>query len=87
MFLKDGVDFINTTQNVTFDIGETTQSVLVPITLDSITEPTEEFNLVLKHVPGGDPNITILQPSVSVGIILDTRKSTVEHVRNSSFKY
>ena len=63
--------------NVTFDIGETTQSVLVPITLDSITEPTEEFNVVLKHVLGGDTSIAILEPSVSVGIILDTRKSTV----------
>ena len=79
MFIKDGVDFTSTIQNVIFDIGETTRSILVPITRDSIAEPTEEFNLVLKYVPGAD-TITILEPSVSVGIILDTSKSTVEYV-------
>ena len=42
-----------------------------------IAEPTEEFNLVLQHVPGGDTNIIILEPSVSIGIILDTRKTTL----------
>ena len=73
----NGVDFSDIVQNVSFDVGETTQAVLVPITRDRIAEPTEEFNLVLKHVPGGDTNITILEPSVSVGIIVDTRKATV----------
>ena len=79
MFLTgNGVDFTDVVKNVTFDIGETTQNVLVPITCDSIAEPTEEFNLVLKLVPGGDTNITILKPSVSVGIILDTSKTSAQ---------
>ena len=75
--IGNGVDFTDIVQNVTFDIGETTQDVLIPITRDRIAEPKEEFNLVLKHVPVGDTSITILEPSVCVGIILDTRKATL----------
>ena len=65
---------------MTFEIGETIQSVSVPIIRDSIIETAEEFNLVLKRVPGDDTNITILEPSVSVGIITDTSEFTIEHV-------
>ena len=75
--IGNGIDFTNVVQNVTFGIGITNQIVLVPITRDSITEPTEQFNLVLKDVPGGDTIITILEPSVSVGIIFDTSKGTI----------
>lgn len=67
-------------RNVTFEIGETMQTVLVQITSDSIPEPSEEFNLVLKHVPEGDTSIIISEPSVAVGIIFDTSKGTVEYV-------
>ena len=66
---------------MTFEIGETVQTVSVPITRDSIIETAEEFNLTLKRVPGDNTNITILEPSVAVGIITDTSKFTIEHVK------
>jgi len=81
--IGNGIDFTNVVQNVTFGIGTTKQTILVPIACDSITEPTEQFNLVLKHVPGGDTSITILEPSVSVGVIFDTSKRTI-NLKNSS---
>ena len=76
----NGVYFTDIVQNVTFEIGETIQSVSVPITRDSIIEAAEEFNLVLKRVPGDDTNITILEPSVSVGIITDTSEFIIAHL-------
>ena len=65
---------------MTFEIGETVQTVSVLITRDSIIETDEEFNLILKRVPGDDTNITILEPSVSVGIITDTSEFTIDYV-------
>ena len=78
-FAGDDVDFTDVVQNVTFAIGETTQNVLIPISRDDLPEADEEFNLVLKQVPGGDTGIAILEPSVSVGIITDTSEFIIEH--------
>ena len=80
-FAGNDVDFTDVVQNVTFAIGETTQNVLVPIIRDDIPEADEEFNLVLKNVLGGDTSIDILEPSVSVGIIIDTSESIIEHLQ------
>ena len=84
-FIGNGIDFNSAVQNITFEIGQTIQNIHIPIIYDSIIESNEEFNLVLKHVPGGDTNTAILEPSISVGIILDTCKTAIEYYAHYCF--
>jgi len=63
------VDYSNTNVNLTFEIGETTKIVNVPITNDCEIEGSENFNMILRHF---DTNVRLLSPSQSVGTITDT---------------
>jgi len=63
------VDYSNTIVNLTFEIGDTTKIVNVPITNDCETEDPENFNVILRRF---DTNAELLSPSRSIGIITDT---------------
>jgi len=63
------VDYSNTIVNLTFEIGDTTKIMNVPITNDCETEGSENFIIVLRRF---DTSVGLLQPFHSVGIITDT---------------
>ena len=63
------MDYSNTIVNLTFEIGDTTKTVNVPITTDCETEGSENFNIILRRF---DTNVRQLQPFRSVGTITDT---------------
>ncbi|MDB6032927.1 MAG: hypothetical protein JWM16_3265 [Verrucomicrobiales bacterium] len=48
-----GVDFVDPTATITFNPGETTKTVLVPIINDSLDEPNETLELYLSNTTGG----------------------------------
>ena len=63
------MDYRNTIVNLTFEVGDTTKIVNVPITNDCETEDSENFNVILRRF---DTNVRLLSPSRSVGTITDT---------------
>ena len=65
------MDYSNTIVNFTFEIGDTTKIVNVPITNDCEIEDSENFNIILRRF---DTNVRLLSPSQSVGTITDTGK-------------
>ena len=65
------MDYSNTIVNITFEIGDTTKLVNVPITNDCEIEDSENFNIILRRF---DSNVRLLSPSRSVGTITDTGK-------------
>ncbi|HKQ36616.1 MAG TPA: Calx-beta domain-containing protein, partial [Verrucomicrobiae bacterium] len=50
---REGVDYTGFTNTITFQAGETSQSVTVPILADGLVEGIEFLNLVLTNVTGG----------------------------------
>ncbi len=48
-----GSDYTAVTTNLTFNVGETIKTVLIPIVADSLSEPTETVNLILSAPTGG----------------------------------
>ena len=66
-------DYSNDTIVVTFNPGETEQTVLVPVIPDCITEGSEFFNLTLSADPAAAAvGIMLGDPSVAVAEIEDT---------------
>ena len=66
-------DYSNDTIVVTFNPGETEQTVLVPVNPDCITEGSEFFNLTLSADPAAAAvGIMLGDPSVAVAEIEDT---------------
>lgn len=63
------MDYRNTIVNLTFENGNTTKIVNVPIINDCETEGSENFNVILRRF---DTNVRQLQPFRSVGTITDT---------------
>jgi hypothetical protein len=59
-----GSDYTAVTQTVTFNTGETSKTVNIPITDDLLNEPDETVNLTLSNVGGsgalGTPSIAVL---------------------------
>lgn len=50
---REGVDYTGVTNTISFQAGETTQTITVPIAADGLVEGTEFLNLVLTNVTGG----------------------------------
>ena len=65
------MDYSDTIVNITFEIGDTTKIVNVPISNDCEVEESENFNMFLRRF---DTDVRLLSPSGSVGIITDTGK-------------
>ena len=63
------MDYSDTIVNITFEIGDTTKIVNVPIINDCLIESSENFNMILRRF---DTNVRLLSPSLSVGTITDT---------------
>ena len=57
-------------QNIIFASGETSNVFTVTIINDTIAESNESFEVFLKLLPGST-GVTIGQPSVATGIIID----------------
>ena len=70
------MDYSNTIVNLTFEIGDTTKIVNVPITIDCETEDSENFNTILRRF---DTNVRLLSPSRSVGMITDTGELSYDY--------
>jgi uncharacterized delta-60 repeat protein len=50
---REGVDYTGTTNTITFQAGETLQTITVPILTDGLVEGTEYLDLILTNVTGG----------------------------------
>ncbi len=61
-----GTDFNTTTGSVTFDVGETTKTVTVPVLGDATDEPDEIFHLNLTSITGA-----VMTNNFGVGTITD----------------
>jgi len=59
--------------NITFNSGENSSVVAVPITNDVLPEADETFGVFLKNIPGSPYNVILDDPSVAVGTIIDNR--------------
>ena len=59
--------------NITFNSGENSSVVAVPITNDVLPEADETFEVFLKNIPGSPYNVILDDPSVAVGTIIDNR--------------
>jgi len=65
------VDYISDTINVTFGVGDTSATVCINITDDSIEEGSESFRLVLKRTDDTPDLVEIGNPMNVTGIIDD----------------
>ncbi|MEG4054705.1 MULTISPECIES: choice-of-anchor L domain-containing protein, partial [unclassified Microcoleus] len=72
-----GVDFVFTTQTVSFAADQTTATISVPINNDSLVEPTENLTLTLANPQNGiigitqnTANLDILTDNDTAGIII-----------------
>ena len=65
------LDFTATSIDVTFIPGQTTATVEVPITDDSVSEDTEMFSAVLSTT---NPNVMLGEDTASVTILDDDSK-------------
>ena len=63
-----GQDYTATSGTLTFDGGQTSKTVTIPITNDGVFEPDETFNLILSDVTGGG---TLGVPNTAVVTITD----------------
>ena len=63
------MDYSDRIENITFEIGDTTKIVNIPITNDCLNESSENFNMILRRF---DTNVRLISPLRSVGIITDT---------------
>ena len=70
-------DYSNDTIVVTFNPGETEQTVLVSVNPDCITEGSEFFNLTLS----ADPSV------LAVGIMLDDPSVAVAEIKDTDSKH
>ena len=50
---REGVDYLGVTNTITFQAGETAQTLLVPILADGLVEGPERLDLILTNVTGG----------------------------------
>ena len=67
----DGVDYIATSQIITFQPGETCVSVPVDILDDGVHEKNETFIGKLKISDSTPYHVSIGEPSTAVGTIID----------------
>ena len=68
------VDYTSVVINITFNSGENSSVVAVPITNDVLPETDETFEVFLKNIPGSPYDVVIFaDPSVAVGTIIDNR--------------
>ena len=65
------VDYTSVVINITFNNGDNSQVVAVPITDDEIAEADETFEVFLKNFPDSPHNVIFADPSVAVGTIFD----------------
>jgi hypothetical protein len=68
-----GTDYVATTGTLTFNPGETTKFITVPILKDTIYEPTEVFTVTLIN----PTNATLLTPTVSGTILTNALPPSV----------
>jgi hypothetical protein len=61
-----GTDYSNATSGVVFNAGETNKSILVPLTLDQLSEPTETVGLFLSDVTGGATLGTVSNATLNI---------------------
>ena len=74
------MDYSDTIVNITFEIGDTTKIVNVPISNDCEVEGSENFNMFLRRF---DTDVRLLLPSQSIGIITDTGKYVLFNLLSS----
>ena len=73
VWLTGGVDFNTTPLITTFDSGEMTSSVSVPVPDDKLVEgKNETFDLILLIPSSIDPAITVGGRNKAMGVIIDT---------------
>ena len=69
-FSTADADFVTLVRNITFNSGEIRNTFTVEINVDDIAENDEVFEVVLKSLPDS-PRVTIGEPSVATGTIID----------------
>ena len=77
-----GQDYTSTSGPINFADGQTSRTVLIPITDDSSIESSETVNLTLTPTTGGAPVGT---PSAAVLTINDDDSGSVVHFSNASY--
>ena len=65
------VDYTSVVINITFNSGENSSVVAVPITNDVLPEADETFEVFLKNITGSPYDVIFADPSVAVGTIID----------------
>ena len=74
-YYLDGMDYDNAPLIATFNAGDTTTTVLIPIVNDNIEEEDEELNLTITISPLTDVKLGTLVNANA--IIIDSSKDTV----------
>ena len=87
---EDGVDYSNTTQTVTFNAGETSKKVFLPILNDTIDETNETVFVALSNPQGGGSlgartNATLAIVDNDSGGVIAFKSATFTTNENSSF--
>ena len=71
--LTADVDYTSVVINITFNSGENSSVVAVPITNDVLPEADETFEVFLKNITGSPYDVIFADPSVAVGTIIDNK--------------
>jgi len=72
-FLLAGVDYDDTPLTATFNTGDTSVAVMIPVVDDRIVnEEDEEFNVTLSIIPTAGVRVELGDVSIARGIIIDS---------------